>query len=149
MSSGVATKTRPEPTKDAGRKENKTRGRGAAHSNREGFNRAGGNTNKANANVTQDALDTTEAKMAPPSIDVNPKFANQISLSESGDMDICWICAEQVKYYAVSECNHKTCHVCALRLRALYKKLECTFCKVSCPFLVSPQSSCFNKYIGH
>lgn len=43
---------------------------------------------------------------------------------------VCWICAEQVKYFAVSECNHRTCHVCALRLRALYKKMECTFCKV-------------------
>ncbi|KAI0035050.1 hypothetical protein K488DRAFT_30207, partial [Vararia minispora EC-137] len=42
---------------------------------------------------------------------------------------VCWICAESVKYYSVSECNHRTCHVCALRLRALYKKLECTFCK--------------------
>ena len=46
------------------------------------------------------------------------------------EQDLCWICAEPVKYYAVSECNHRTCHVCALRLRALYKKPDCTFCKV-------------------
>ncbi|EIW84684.1 hypothetical protein CONPUDRAFT_47956 [Coniophora puteana RWD-64-598 SS2] len=45
------------------------------------------------------------------------------------DGAICWICAEPVKYYSVSACNHRTCHVCALRLRALYKKLDCTFCK--------------------
>jgi Zinc finger, C3HC4 type (RING finger) len=51
-------------------------------------------------------------------------------LDESQDQDLCWICAEPIKYYAVSECNHRTCHVCALRLRALYKKLDCTFCKV-------------------
>ena len=44
--------------------------------------------------------------------------------------DLCWICAEPIKYYAVSDCNHRTCHVCALRLRSLYKKLDCTFCKV-------------------
>jgi hypothetical protein len=48
----------------------------------------------------------------------------------SEEQDLCWICAEPIKYYAVSECNHRTCHVCALRLRALYKKLDCTFCKV-------------------
>ncbi|KAF8872122.1 hypothetical protein CPB85DRAFT_1445160 [Mucidula mucida] len=42
---------------------------------------------------------------------------------------VCWICAEPVKYYSVSQCNHRTCHVCSLRLRALYKKLDCTFCK--------------------
>lgn len=44
--------------------------------------------------------------------------------------DICFICAEPVKYYSLSVCNHRTCHVCALRLRALYKKDVCTFCKV-------------------
>ncbi|KAJ3729113.1 hypothetical protein DFJ43DRAFT_480988 [Lentinula guzmanii] len=43
--------------------------------------------------------------------------------------DVCWICAEPVRYYSLSACNHRTCHVCALRLRALYKKDVCTFCK--------------------
>lgn len=52
--------------------------------------------------------------------------------AQAGDeTEVCWICAEPVKYWSVSECNHRTCHVCALRLRALYKKLDCTFCKVS------------------
>lgn len=50
--------------------------------------------------------------------------------TEEGEQDICWICAEKIKYFALGECNHLTCHVCALRLRALYKKNECTFCKV-------------------
>lgn len=55
----------------------------------------------------------------------------------SGDADLCFICAEPVKYFSVTECNHRTCHVCALRLRALWKRLDCTFCKVSAmlPFL--------------
>jgi len=46
--------------------------------------------------------------------------------------DVCHICAESMdkKAYAVAECNHRTCHSCALRLRALYKRLDCTFCKV-------------------
>ncbi|KAF9242003.1 hypothetical protein BU15DRAFT_72940 [Melanogaster broomeanus] len=49
---------------------------------------------------------------------------------EGADYDaVCWICAEPVKYYSLSSCNHRTCHVCALRLKALYKKLDCTFCK--------------------
>lgn len=52
--------------------------------------------------------------------------------TEGGDTveSICWICAEPVKYYSVSKCNHRTCHVCALRVRALYEKLDCAFCKV-------------------
>ena len=50
---------------------------------------------------------------------------------ETTDDDaICFICAEPVVYWSVSACNHRTCHTCSIRLRALYKKKECTFCKV-------------------
>jgi hypothetical protein len=28
------------------------------------------------------------------------------------DTTTCWICAEPVKYYAISECNYRMCHVC-------------------------------------
>jgi hypothetical protein len=52
---------------------------------------------------------------------------------EQEEPDLCYICAEPVKYYALGTCSHRTCHVCSLRLRALYKKRECTFCKVSEP----------------
>ncbi|KAF9220168.1 hypothetical protein BS17DRAFT_715431 [Gyrodon lividus] len=67
---------------------------------------------------------------------------------EGADDAVCWICAEPVKYYSLSSCNHRTCHVCALRLRALYKKLECTFCKEPQPtviFTSSPDAQ-FSSY---
>lgn len=51
------------------------------------------------------------------------------------ETELCFICAEPVQLYSVAPCNHRTCHVCAVRLRALYKKRECTFCKVSQPGL--------------
>ncbi|KAF8891405.1 hypothetical protein BD779DRAFT_1610673 [Infundibulicybe gibba] len=63
--------------------------------------------------------------------------------AENEDEPVCWICAEPVKYYSISECNHRTCHVCALRLRALYKKTDCTFCKdpqSTVIFTVSPDA---------
>lgn len=48
--------------------------------------------------------------------------------------EICFICAEgPVEYWSVGACNHRTCHTCSIRLRALYKKNECTFCKVRAP----------------
>lgn len=50
---------------------------------------------------------------------------------ERGLEELCLICAEPIKLFAVPQCNHRTCHICAVRLRALYKKKECTFCKVS------------------
>lgn len=57
---------------------------------------------------------------------------NKTDTNADTDEGICWICAEPVKFYAVAECNHRTCHICALRLRALYKRKDCTFCKVLC-----------------
>ncbi|KAG6860250.1 hypothetical protein C0995_013700 [Termitomyces sp. Mi166 len=63
------------------------------------------------------------------------------SADASEDADVCWICAEPVKYYSVSQCNHRTCHVCALRLRALYKKLDCTFCKEPQPTVIFTASA--------
>ncbi|KAF8516949.1 hypothetical protein BU17DRAFT_50348 [Hysterangium stoloniferum] len=56
---------------------------------------------------------------------------NVADADADGNDSLCWICAEPVKFYSVSECNHRTCHVCALRLRALYKRMDCTFCKHS------------------
>lgn len=41
----------------------------------------------------------------------------------------CYICAEPVKYFMLGTCSHRTCHICTTRLRSLYKKKECTFCK--------------------
>ena len=61
------------------------------------------------------------------------------------DAEVCWICAEPVKYYSVPECDHRTCHVCALRLRVLYKKLECAFCKVS-PVSPTPLNKLTNSF---
>ena len=73
---------------------------------------------------------------------VEVKTANQAAADDTDGADVvCWICAEPVKYYALSECGHRTCHVCALRLRALYKKMECTFCKVRSPLSTSHTSA--------
>lgn len=48
----------------------------------------------------------------------------------SGERE-CFLCAEEATNWAVGECGHRTCDVCAVRMRALYKKTECSFCKVS------------------
>lgn len=43
--------------------------------------------------------------------------------------ELCFICADPIKLTSIAPCDHRTCHICALRLRVLYKKDECTFCK--------------------
>ncbi|KAI0293559.1 hypothetical protein BC826DRAFT_1104999 [Russula brevipes] len=79
-----------------------------------------------------------EAARASSSEIENPAAQTQTDVQQDDgqELDLCWICAEPIKYYAVSECNHRTCHVCALRLRALYKRLDCTFCKELQPTVI-------------
>ena len=100
--------------------------------------RRGGRGGHKSNNNRGDAAQSSKPDVAPDAsadarataVDVSPatKPADEEAAADEGT--VCWICAEPVKYWSVSECNHRTCHVCALRLRALYKKTECTFCKV-------------------
>ncbi|KAI9475665.1 MAG: hypothetical protein EXX96DRAFT_486815 [Benjaminiella poitrasii] len=46
------------------------------------------------------------------------------------DDEVCFICTRPIDYYAVAPCDHRTCHLCTLRLRVLYKTINCAYCKV-------------------
>ncbi|KAK9313753.1 hypothetical protein V1524DRAFT_478023 [Lipomyces starkeyi] len=60
----------------------------------------------------------------------NGELMESAAPAEPGESaEICFICAEQVKYSAVSPCNHRSCHICALRMRALYKTNACVHCR--------------------
>jgi|SRR6188768_3664342 len=127
MSTQVATQSRSAETPRGGKRGNKSRGGNAgARTARSNGGQKG--TGVAIPIEQSDLPQKTETAVPEPT-EIVDKIAS-VAVSEAGDMDVCWICAEPVKYYAVSECNHRTCHVCAIRLRALYKKMECTFCKV-------------------
>lgn len=128
MSTQVATQTASPAARGAGQRGRRgNRGRGA-RGGRGGAGRAGSvQPEVVNATLVQAAGENTgvaEAVAADAAVPADTE----------GDEAVCFICAERVKYYSVSQCNHRTCHVCALRLRALYKKLDCTFCKVSSAF---------------
>ena len=49
---------------------------------------------------------------------------------DQNEAEICFICASPVVHNSVAPCNHRTCHICALRLRALYKTRACAHCRV-------------------
>lgn len=99
---------------------NNRRGRGGRRGGRPGrqgnHSTSNATTGPATVNGTSNSTKSTPKKDA---------------ANDNTDEGVCWICAEPVKFYALSECNHRTCHVCALRLRALYKRTDCTFCKVA------------------
>lgn len=48
---------------------------------------------------------------------------------EEVEAEVCFICASLVVHNSVAPCNHRTCHICALRLRALYKTKACAHCR--------------------
>lgn len=139
------TATESQPSGPAGRRGG---GRGGISQPSQGA-RGGATRRKKNTNASRPPPTTTKATPEEPGSRTNPPN-NKVSLAAatasltlsaanmddgaagatSTETNICWLCAEPVKYYSLSECNHRTCHVCAVRLRALYKKMACTFCKV-------------------
>ena len=63
--------------------------------------------------------------------DIHTSGDGALSPEETVEAEVCFICASAVVHNAVSPCNHRTCHICALRLRALYKTRACAHCRVS------------------
>lgn len=120
----MSSQTTPQPQANP-----PVRGRGRVRSNR---GRGRGGTKGSGKSQTQTVSPPNTDTIASTTIKEQSKGSVEAKESRTAteDGDVCWICAEPVKYYSVSDCDHRTCHVCALRLRALYKKLECTFCKV-------------------
>jgi len=69
-------------------------------------------------------------------VDAQKKEQEQstLELSPGADAEICFICASPVVHNSIAPCGHRTCHICALRLRALYKNKSCAHCRVSLTF---------------
>lgn len=58
------------------------------------------------------------------------EVSSSTSCSSDDEDELCFICTEPVVTYAVAQCDHRTCHRCTLRLRALYETRNCAYCKV-------------------
>ncbi|KAJ7043030.1 hypothetical protein C8F04DRAFT_1218783 [Mycena alexandri] len=128
MSATVVTQSQPRSQRGQGKRGNNRGRRGSR-----------------GAGQAQGARPAVQDTNKPGEVTTVPVIVTLDDQDQVGDDEValCWICAEPVKYYAVSECNHRTCHVCSLRLRALYKKNDCTFCKDPQPtimFTTSPDA---------
>jgi hypothetical protein len=64
------------------------------------------------------------------------KDAQTTEAEEVDDSDLCFICASNIDHHSVAPCNHRTCHVCALRMRALYKTKACAHCRTEVPTVI-------------
>ena len=135
-----AAQSGPRSGRGGSRGQARGRGRGAPRGRRANF--GGSLTNNASSSTRAAAADSnpnnhTQAEHDHDH-DQDHQHDNQAQQPASNDNDelppeveLCFICAEPVKLYSVAPCEHRTCHICAIRLRALYKKTDCTFCKVS------------------
>ncbi|OMP84916.1 LIM domain and RING finger protein [Diplodia seriata] len=118
-----------------GRRGGRGRGnRGGRNADTEGDG-AGDNarapTTKGNfgARLTTDANPTTD--------DTESKGKERVAAADDEDEgEVCFICASPILHHAVSPCNHRTCHICSLRLRALYKTKACAHCRTQSDFVI-------------
>ncbi|KAG8630724.1 hypothetical protein KVT40_002343 [Elsinoe batatas] len=76
----------------------------------------------------------------PTSVAKGSAFGLDGSNDTSGDgeveAEVCFICASPVVHNSVAPCNHRTCHICALRLRALYKTKACAHCRTEAQVVI-------------
>lgn len=113
------------------------RGRGRTRGNR---GRRNSQTNRPPPPHPDDETPTTlapgKARMFGAALSSNskPEGDSPVPTQEADDDDVeaevCFICASPVVHNSVAPCNHRTCHICALRLRALYKTKACAHCRV-------------------
>ncbi|KAL8825970.1 MAG: hypothetical protein Q9191_004084 [Dirinaria sp. TL-2023a] len=61
---------------------------------------------------------------------------NESAKEDEVEAEVCFICASAVEHNSVAPCNHRTCHICALRLRALYKTRACAHCRTESDFVI-------------
>ncbi|KAI1329240.1 hypothetical protein F5Y16DRAFT_367113 [Xylariaceae sp. FL0255] len=132
-----------------------SRGRGSAHSRGRGRGRGSrGNTNTPTgfhrshhggrgrggaASTTQSlpAGPLPENEQTPlPTVQTAVVAPASATNDDDVEAEVCFICASPVIHQAVAPCNHRTCHICALRMRALYKNKECAHCRTSAPFVI-------------
>lgn len=62
------------------------------------------------------------------------------AVTDDGEGEICWICAAPRQIWSVAPCNHHTCQICTLRMRALYKSKACAHCRTEYPLVLLTDS---------
>lgn len=107
------------------------RGRGDRRSNRGKGNGQRGGSEQQQSKRQQSSASAANAQSTQTiSQEGNGATLNQSLEGEDPEAEVCFICASPVVHQSVAPCNHRTCHICALRLRALYKTRACAHCRV-------------------
>ena len=138
------------PRGGRGRGRGQRGGRGRGKGDGAGSQRGGGRGRGRGGNNSNSAKDDKEdeaPKLAPGAKEALLRPAEPKPKTETGggkdddnddaaDDDVCFICANPIQHHSVAPCNHVTCHICALRMRALYKNKDCAHCRTPAPFVI-------------
>jgi hypothetical protein len=98
-------------------------GRGRGRGQRDGAGNRGGQTAEKGKAPLEN---TQEQGQGPTTI---PKVILPQNDDDDPDAEVCFICASPVQHTAVAPCNHRSCHICSIRMRALYKTKACAHCR--------------------
>ncbi|KAF2441318.1 hypothetical protein P171DRAFT_366862, partial [Karstenula rhodostoma CBS 690.94] len=111
-------------------------GRGRGHADRDGgANRGGRSLDKGKA------PDKQGVPAAPMRTVVLGSDADADADADVDEGEVCFICASPVQHTAVAPCNHRSCHICSLRLRALYKTKACAHCRTESDHVIFTDDS--------
>ncbi|KAJ1650560.1 hypothetical protein IWQ61_008667 [Dispira simplex] len=96
------------------------------------------------ADSVRETVDSSAARLRKP----KGRHGSHPQADVTDEKDLCFICAHKVQYAAFGPCDHPTCHVCSLRLRALYKNKACPYCKTELDRMVfvKPPAQPFAQY---
>ncbi|KAI0536672.1 hypothetical protein GGR58DRAFT_514380 [Xylaria digitata] len=110
------------------------RGRGRGHTNAQS-GRGGGRGGHSSSTSISASGPLPENSL--PAAQVQPTSGGKADdEGEDVEAEVCFICASPVIHQSVAPCNHRTCHICALRMRALYKNKECAHCRTVSSFVI-------------
>ncbi|CAG8960084.1 hypothetical protein HYFRA_00010562, partial [Hymenoscyphus fraxineus] len=126
-----------------GRGRGRGRGRGSGRGGGGGDGQGVSNSNSSGAQSQRGGrggLSQAQKKAQskrPEVVDEGQKLAKEgKGVEEDVEAEVCFICASEVVHNALAPCNHRTCHICALRMRALYKSKDCPHCRTPAPFVI-------------
>ncbi|CAM1512008.1 Fc.00g095210.m01.CDS01 [Cosmosporella sp. VM-42] len=114
-----------------------SRGRGRGRARRGGARRGrGGNASApaVPANPAAQDVAAAAARAQKAAAVSSPKPTD--AADDDEEEEVCFICANPVAHYSIAPCNHTTCHICGLRMRALYKTKDCAHCRTPAPFVI-------------
>lgn len=141
----TASRGRGDGSRGRGRGDRARRGRGrgdGAGPNRGGNRGRGRGGNNQNA-ARPEEQDDDRPKLTPAAKEAlrgpaepKPKAEGDEADADADDDEVCFICANPIQHHSVAPCNHTTCHICSLRLRALYKNKDCAHCRTPAPFVI-------------